>query len=103
YQVDGVDEELGMGKFIYLQASEAIATGKAVTFGITNVPGDSAWLLVTGSKGPVAVAVADLAGEQFGWFQVYGVTSVLTDGEVSAIDRVGATDTGGVVEASAGS
>ena len=70
----GIDPVTGLGEFIYLGGGASVATGMFVTYNpstllVTVNP-------VTGGRGPVAVALAAVVANTFGWFQICGTATV---------------------------
>lgn len=91
--IEGTDPSLGFGRFMYLQASEALLAGDmceaiaaTLTFGSTIIAGWAAqkWRGTTLLAKPLAVAVAAMSANQFGWFQVFGAALVNSNGAVAA-------------------
>lgn len=78
----GIDPVTGLGEFIYLGGGASVAAGLFVTY-------NPSTLLVTvnpttGGLGPVAVALAAVIANTFGWFQIGGTAIVQTPDAVVA-------------------
>lgn len=93
--VQGFDPSLGIGQFIYCQMSNAAGCNAGDVCELTQTlynPGASVslihsvqqWAGVANSGKPLCVALAALAQNQFGWFQVYGAALVNSSGAVAA-------------------
>jgi hypothetical protein len=92
--VQGFDESLGIGQFIYAQASAAaginagnvceltqtlFSSGASISL-ITSV---QQWAGTANSGKTLCVALTTLTQFQFGWFQVYGASLVTTSAAVA--------------------
>jgi hypothetical protein len=92
--VEGADPSLGYGEFIYAQVSNAtgvnagdvcelthtlLSSGSSVAF----VNSVQQWAGGANSGKPLCVALAALAQNQFGWFQVYGPALINTSAAVA--------------------
>lgn len=89
------DPVYGVGEFIYLKGAANMAVGSWVTY---NQDDNSTTLLAANAIGPVAVALAPVLANQFGFFQISGkaVGKVLTGFVDNA--NVYATATAGSVD-----
>jgi hypothetical protein len=67
--VQGFDETLGAGEFIYLQGVASTAVGSWVTY---NAADNTTALLAANAIAPVAVAMSANVANQFGWYQISG-------------------------------
>lgn len=77
--VDGKDTTYGAGKFIYLKGVASTVLGDAVVY-------DEAFATtraVAASRGNVAVALAAVVADKYGWYQIQGM-AVVRAGTVSA-------------------
>lgn len=63
------DPVYGEGEFIYLEGAANMTANSWVTF---NQDDNSTALLAADAIGPVAIAMAAVVADTFGWFQVYG-------------------------------
>lgn len=93
------DGTLGDGEFIFLKASVAVTAGQAVVY---NPYADTVALLDTDTHTatgrPVAFALVDLDIDDYGWFQIAGVTKAKVLAAFAANAAVYATATGGSVD-----
>ena len=71
----GTDPTYGEGEFIYLKGVASTAAGSVVVY--DQYAGTTA-LATTGSRGPVAVAMASTVANTYGWYQVSGAAVVLS-------------------------
>lgn len=62
----------GVGEFIYLKGVASTVAGSWVTY---NADDWSTALLAANAKGPVAVAMAALVANTYGWYQISGKAS----------------------------
>lgn len=94
-QVQGFDPSLGIGQFIYAQMSNAtgcvignfceltqtlFSSGASVSI----VNSVQQWAGTANSGKTLCVALATLAQNQYGWFQVYGAALVTSSGAIAA-------------------
>jgi hypothetical protein len=91
--VQGFDPSLGIGQFIYCEASAGVNAGDvceltqtlySVGTSISLIHSVQEWQGVANSGKPLCVALATLTTGQFGWFQVYGAALVNSSGAVAA-------------------
>jgi hypothetical protein len=72
-----LDPNDGGGEFVYLQGAAGVVTGTAVTY--ANV-GAAAASLIAAHGSPVAVAMAPIGANQYGWFQISGLARMVKSG-----------------------
>ena len=60
-------------EYIYLQGIASVAAGSWVTYDVTSTTGSTTALLAANGKGPVAIAMAAIVANKFGWFQIFGL------------------------------
>lgn len=94
--VQGADPSLGIGQFVYAQMSNASGCGAgdvceltATTYSpngtsVSVVMSVQQWAGTANSGKTLCVALAAVAQNQFGWFQVYGAALVHSSGAVAA-------------------
>lgn len=93
--VQGFDFSLGIGQFVYAQMSNATgclagdvceltATTLATGASISVVNSVQQWAGTVNSGKTLCVALAVIAQNQYGWFQVYGAALVNSSGAVAA-------------------
>jgi hypothetical protein len=98
---DRTEDNAG-NEFVFVQASAAIALGDVVSLTRANA---AANLTTTASpRGQrVAVAVAAIAANSFGWVQIYGANDAISVGASCAANaRLNTTTTGGRLDDDAG-
>jgi hypothetical protein len=89
------DPNYGVGEFIYLKGVASTALGDWVTY---NADDFSTALLAANAIGPVAVAMAPVVANQFGWYQISGkavgkaLTGFLDNANVYATATAGSVD-----------
>jgi hypothetical protein len=98
-----VDPVLGGGEFVYMTGVANTVVGSLVTY---NQLTPASVLGVTGAKtgSPVAVAMAAIGANQFGWFQISGnaLMAKTAGAAIAAGASVGVSATPGQVATSAG-
>lgn len=102
-EIDAVDPVRGYGRFKYLQGVANTAAGDLVIF---DPKAGTTTRTVAASRGPVAVAMAAVGANQFGWYAMSGVVPVSTTAAGTGAARAGlsvtATAGQGTVSAGAG-
>ncbi len=93
--VQGFDETLGAGEFIYLKGAATTAVGSWVTYNASDYSTD---LLAANAIGPVAVAMSANVANQFGWYQISGKAVGLAAAGFVDNANVYATATAGTVD-----
>jgi hypothetical protein len=95
--MQGSDPSLGVGQFVYAQMSNAAGCTLGNVVELTNTTYTSGvsvslvlscqqWAGTVNSGKTLAVALATLLQNQFGWFQVYGNALMTCSGTVVALD-----------------
>jgi hypothetical protein len=90
-----VDPVLGSGEFVYLKGVASTVAGSVVIF--DDYAGTTT-LVVAGSRGPAAVALAATVANTYGWYQIEG-SAVVKETGATAGANVYATATAGVPSA----
>lgn len=73
--VQGYDPDAGVGEFIYLEGVANTAAGHGVTYHAATF--QTALASITGGvSAPVAVAMADIVADKYGWYQISGRATV---------------------------
>lgn len=67
-------------EFIYLKGIGSTAVGSAVHY---NLADGSTALAAANAVGPFAVAMSANVANQYGWYQIYGLASILTANDVA--------------------
>jgi len=94
-RIQAVDVDYGVGEFVYLKGVASTVEGSFVTFSLDDA---STALLAANAIGPVAVALAPVLANQFGWYQIYGkaigraLTGFLDNANVYATGTAGSVD-----------
>jgi hypothetical protein len=91
FQLRGVDQVLGGGKFMFVQAAGTIAAGDVVEITTTNVNTNARydvsvkkWAGTANTGKPLGVALAAMTTGQWGWVQVQGIAVANSSGTVAA-------------------
>lgn len=92
--IKAVDPVLGVGEFIYLQGLAATALSELVIY---DHNAGTTKRAVAGDRGPCAVAMSANVANQFGWYQIAGLTKIKS-GTVAAGGAVYLTATPGAVD-----
>lgn len=90
-----LDYTYGEGEFIYLSGVASTAVGDVVTYDVRTGATTRA---LTGSRGPVAVAMATTLAGQFGWYQVSGSAVVRTVATLGTNTHIYVTGTAGIAD-----
>lgn len=92
---DKSSEELGEAEFMYVQADEAIDATEVV---YVDQADWNANLASANDIGPIGVAIADLADEEYGWVQISGKAEASVASGFAAGNAVYLTGTAGTVD-----
>lgn len=68
------DPVFGGGEFIYLKGAASTAAGDVIDYDL--LAGTTTRTPATGGNGPVAIAVAAIVANKFGWYQIAGIATV---------------------------
>ncbi len=93
-------DEFG-NEYIYLQGIASVAVGSWISTIILSRTASTTALLVAGAVGKVAIAMAAIVADKFGWFQVVGYTvaaKAISGGDCAAGAALYSTATGGSVD-----
>lgn len=93
-QTWGRDPIYGYAQFIYAKATAAATVGQPVTIDQYNQTGV---LTVTTARGKIGIAMATVAINSYGWFQIWGAAVVKSNTAVAQA-RVYATAVAGTVD-----
>lgn len=91
----GKDATLGEGEFVYLKGVVGTVFGDTVIY---DQRAGTTTRTVAGSRGPVAVALAPVVADRYGWYQVNGSAVVRTAAGAVANASVYVTATAGQVD-----
>ena len=87
--------------YIYLKGIASIVAGDVVTYKILSATDATIVRATAGTKGPIAVAMAAIVADKFGWFQIVGFNAAvkaISSGDAAAGGRVFLTSTAGSVD-----
>jgi hypothetical protein len=93
-ELRGVDQALGGGKFMFVQAAGTITAGGVCELTATSVNSGARidvsaqpWAGAANSGKPLGVALAAMTAGQWGWIQTEGIAVTNTNGTVAAGDK----------------
>ena len=87
--------------YIYLKGIASIVAGDVVTYKILSATDATIVRATAGTKGPIAVAMAAIVADKFGWFQIVGFNAAvkaISAGDAAAGGRVFLTSTAGSID-----
>jgi len=91
----GFDSVLGTGEYIYLKGVASTVVGDLVVF---DEYANTTTRAVSGSRGPVAVAMSANVANQYGWYQICGAAKVLALAAAAANATAYLTATAGSID-----